>query len=232
MSRIKTYLLWGICFCVTACSHQNFSISGQIKQYDGNSLYIDEINPDGITVLDTVLLINGNFSYNFKSSEEGLFRLRLNDTVFVPFMGGGNDKLQFSGDAKDLIRTYQIKGNESSEILLEVQQRINSMYQLTDSLSKIFKQAQIEGKIDSITPYLDSCYYTHFQSCKSYLKGLIENHMGQLVTLPLFYQRIGTRSFFSEKNDSEFFMDIYQNLKDNYPDNKHVLAIQEKYGLE
>ena len=233
MANIRTYsLILGICCCLFSCGNQDFSISGHLEQGKDNCLFIDEINPDGIAVLDTLLLINGNFSYRIRSKEEGLYRIRLDDTTFVPFMGGRHDKLVFSGNANNLTHSYRISGNESSEILWEVQQQINDMYRLTDSLSKLFIQAQKEERLDSITPLLDSCYFTNFQSCRSYLRNIIDNHLGELVTLPLFYQRIGTRNFFSEKNDAELFMNICQQLLKKHPDNKHVRALQEKYGLK
>lgn len=217
---------------MVACERQSFTVSGHLDDCSSNFLIIDEIQPDGITVLDTILLIDGDFRYPIKNREESIYRLRLNDTTFISFMGKKGDKLQISGNAKDLLHTYQICGNKASKILWEVNQRVDAMYRLTDSLSQLFKTAQIEGKTDSIIPLLDSCYYTHFQSCKSYLQNIIENNPDQLVVLPVFYQKVGVRSFFSETNDRALWEEMLTHLQKHYPDNAHVKALQERHSTK
>ena len=218
-----------VCCLISSCKRQSFTISGHLDHGENSYLYIDEINPDGIAVLDTLLLIQGNFSYTINGKAEGIYRLRLNDSSFISFIGGDNDQLRISGDADSLIRSYRISGNRSSTILWEANRRVDGMYHITDSLSRLFKQAQREGRTDSLIPILDSCYFTHFLSCKNFLQHLIENNPDQLAILPLFYQRVGTRRFFSEEQDSVLFQEIVRQLEANYPENKHTLALNERY---
>lgn len=226
MKRI-TCILLSVFLACSACRHNESSLSGHFEN-GGSTVYLDEILPDDIQTIDTLLLVNGSFTYRFDRKETGLFRLRFSDTSLLSFVAGPGEQLQVDGDARDLPHTYHIHGNVSSEMLWEANRRINGMYALTDSLSRIFKKAQAADTLDHIIGQLDSCYHTHFLSCKSYLTSLIENHPGELAVLPVFYQRIGTRPLFSEETDSVLFRNMIRKLTEAQPENPHVKAIQER----
>lgn len=226
MKRI-IFTLLSVFLACSACRHNESFLSGHFEN-GGSIVYLDEILPDDIQTIDTLLLVNGSFTYRFDRKEEGLFRLRFTDTSLLSFVAGPDDRLEVEGDARDLPHTYRIRGNVSSEMLWEANRRVNGMYDLTDSLSRIFKAAQAADSLDAVAGQLDSCYYTHFQSCRACLTALIENHPGELAALPVFYQRIGTRSFFSETSDSLLFHDMVKKLTEAHPENPHVKALQER----
>ncbi|MBO4403535.1 MAG: DUF4369 domain-containing protein, partial [Bacteroidales bacterium] len=135
LSKICLILL--SCIGLAACERQQLTVSGHLEDCNENYLFLDEITPDGINILDTILIMGGDFKYPIKKKEESLYRLRLNDTNFISFMGKRGDKVEISGNAQDLAHTYQISGNEASKVLREVSQRVDIMYQITDSLSKL-----------------------------------------------------------------------------------------------
>lgn len=212
------------------CTPSGTSLSGHFEN-SGGILFLDEITPEKTVVtLDTILLVNGNFNYRFKPEYEGIYRLRANDTSLLPFVAGGNDNLTFSGDARNLIGSYRVDGNISSQMLWETSRRVHEMYRLTDSLSRIFMEAQRTNSPPP--PSLDSCYYTHFLACKSALAALIENHPSELAAISIFHQRIGVNRFFSEQNDSALYRMMKEKLVAAHPDNPHIKALQEEFEYE
>ncbi len=214
------------------CQSPNFTLSGHFDPCPTHQVYLDEILPDGIRTLDTLLIVNGDFSYRMEHEEAGLFRLRFSDTNFLTFSGKGNDRLVFSGNAEDLPHTYSVRGNISSDILWKANCRINEMYALTDSLSRLFVQAKNGEEIQKISQTLDSCYNARFQICKNHLEALIRNHPEDIAVLPVFYQRVGTRPFFSEKEDTALFQEMVKNLTESMPENPHVKYLQERVCYE
>ena len=225
MKKILFLLLPAV--LVSACKREKGSLSGHFENAP-SAVFLDEILPDEIRTADTLLLVNGSFTYRFNRREEGLFRLRFSDTSLLSFVAGSDDRLEVEGDARDLPHTYRIRGNVSSEMLWEANRRVNGMYALTDSLSRIFKAAQAADSLEAVVGQLDSCYHTHFLSCRACLASLIENHPGELAVLPVFYQHIGTRPFFSETTDSVLFRDMVKKLTEAHPENPHVKALQER----
>lgn len=225
------FLFFTICilFLTYSCKRQQFEISGHFDNCNSMYVMLDEIKPDNIEIIDTILIINGNFRYKFKVEQESIYRLRLSDTNLLPLIGGKKDKLSIRADAGDLSGTYKIEGNDASMILWDVNRQIGKMYRLTDSLSKIFKEYQARDSLSYILPFIDSCYYTNFLACKSYLKSVIENNKGNIAVIPVFYQKIGTKRFFSEGQDSLLFNDMLKNLQKTHPDNPHVKEISEKF---
>ena len=212
---------------LSGCQHSGVRISGHFD-HGGKMLFLDEITPESVVTKDTILLVNGSFDYRFKPENEGIFRLRVNDTSHLSFVAGGNDRLTFSGDARDLSRSYRVTGNISSEMLWESNRRIREMYAVTDSLSRIFLQAKQADSLWAVSPALDSCYYAHFLSCKSALAALIEKHPSELAALPIFFQQIGVNRFFSEEKDSALYLMMKKELSAAHPDNPHIKALQEK----
>lgn len=211
----------------TACRRNESFLSGQFKN-SGSIIFLDEILPDEIRTVDTLLIVNGFFSYRFNRKEEGIYRLRFSDSNLLSFVSGPADHIEVTGDARDLVHSYRIRGNTSSEMLWESNRRVNEMYALTDSLSRIFKKARTVDSLGAVVAQLDSCYYTHFLTCKTALTALIENHPSELAALPVFYQRIGTRSIFSEETDSVLFHNMLGKLTEKHPENPHVKALQER----
>ncbi|MBO4282841.1 MAG: hypothetical protein J5873_06590 [Bacteroidales bacterium] len=210
------------------CHSKDFCLTGSFEHCEADVLYLDELLPDGIVCRDTLLLVNGDFLHRFHQEETSIFRLRLSDTNFLSFIGGGEDRLTFQGDATDLKRSYRVSGNTSSQLLWEANRRVDAMYRLTDSLSRIFKRAQQSDSLSQLGPALDSCYQTHFLSCRAFLEELIENNLDDLAVLPVFYQRVGTRAFFSESADADLLRRIQSHLNRAYPGNTHILSLNER----
>ena len=213
---------------LAGCQPSGVRLSGHFD-HGGKMLFLDEITPESVVTVDTILMVNGSFSHRFTPEHTGIYRLRANDTSLVSFVAGGNDQLAFSGDARDLGRSYRVTGNTSSQMLWESNRRVREMYRLTDSLSRIFLHAKQTDSLWAVSPALDSCYYTHFMACKSALAALIENHPDELAALPVFHQRIGVNRFFSEQNDSLLYNLMKEKLVAAHPDNPHIKALQEKY---
>jgi len=212
---------------LTGCNPSGTGISGHVES-SGGMLFLDEITPETVVTIDTILLVDGNFRYRLKNKYEGIYRLRANDTSLLSFVAGSNDNLSFSGDAKDLSGSYRVSGNISSQMLWETNRRVREMYRLTDSLSRIFNHARLTDSLQELSPVLDSCYNTRFLACKSALAALIENHPDELASLPIFFQRIGVRRFFSEQNDAALYRLMKEKLIAAHPDNPHIKALQEK----
>lgn len=217
---------------MTSCEKHGFTVKGDFKNCQYTVAAIEEVKPYEIVTLDTILIVNGKLTHHVDCLEKGFYCIRFNDTLSVTFIAGDKDNISIEADLRDIKNTQVIKGNEESVLFLEVNRKINEMYNITDSLSKIFIQYKDTEQFDSVRSSLDSCYYTHFRYYKTYLQDFILQHPNKLASISAFYQKIGYRSFFDRFEDRALLEKLVHELSISYPNNQHVIALKEKLNNE
>jgi peroxiredoxin len=94
------------CLVVFSCKNENstgtFTVTGEIKNAEDQKIFLEEIHfsQDPAIVLDTVLLQKGKITLNSIGSEEGLYRLRLENGPGYIFIND-KDVITFTADATD-----------------------------------------------------------------------------------------------------------------------------------
>ncbi len=106
MKRIVLVLM--LCAGFAACSDKKedtgFTVIGMLKNAPDQKIYLEQLffSDQAPQVLDTAELKNGKFTVGANSTEEGFYRLRLekqeNGYLFI----NDNNKIDFTGDAKDM----------------------------------------------------------------------------------------------------------------------------------
>ena len=92
---------------VMGCKDKNeagkFTLDGNIKNVPDQEVYLEEIffSDKAPEVLDTAMLKNGKFTVEGSSTEEGMFRLRLQNAEMGYIFINDKDKIDFTADAKD-----------------------------------------------------------------------------------------------------------------------------------
>jgi RecG-like helicase len=203
-------------------------ISGVIENYDKSYFVLQQILPDEVVPVDTILVLNGKFSHRLKSNQAGVYLLQFNDTLFISFIANPGDKLVFYADANNLRQTYDIQGNEETRLLIENQRKLDQLYQKTKVLSDRFIQSVYEDNFDSLTRELDSIYAINFDNHKKYLTDFILSHPDKLASLMAFYQLLGNNAFFSMEEDHKLLDTIYPILSKTYPKSIYIDDLKEK----
>jgi RecG-like helicase len=203
-------------------------ISGVIENYDKSCFVLRQILPDEVISIDTILVLNGKFSYGLKSNQVGIYLLQFDDTLFTSFIVNSGDKLVFYADANNLKQTYNMQGNEETKLLIENQRKLEQLYQKTKLLSDRFIQSVYKDNFDSLICVLDSMYAVNFDNHKKYLTDFILSHPDKLASLMAFYQSLGNNAFFSMEEDSKLLETIYPVLSKTYPNSIYIDDLKEK----
>jgi len=213
----------------TSCRRNQIHLSGQFENADRRYLLLSKImEADDIVFVDTILLLNGRFSHDVTEQDIGIYLLRYDDNTVLSFIAQNGDRLVFSGNAQDLNKTIDIQGNEETRLLLETRRKLNQFYDKTKEWSAIFLKHTYEDDFTETCNYLDSLYYQEFDAHKEYLKQFITKNNGKLATLPAFYQKIGNNAFFNEQKDRFLLQEIYNGLRQTYPNSVYVEDLREK----
>jgi len=225
----KVIYLWIVLLVVcVACKKNQVQLSGKFENTSKRCLLLSKIEPDDIVFVDTILLLNGNFSHSITEERIGIYLLKYNDTTFLSFIAQSGDCLVFSGDAQNLKRTYNIQGNEESRLLLETDRKLNLFYDKTKEWTVIFLQHKYKDDYEETMAYLDSLYNQEFERHKEYLTQFITQHAGRLATLPAFYQKAGNIAFFDSQKDRALLQEIYNALSKTYPNSIYVEDLKER----
>ena len=228
--RKKFYLVLFVLFLIcSACKQNQVKLSGRFENAERRFLLLSKITESNeIAFLDTVLLLNGSFSHTVTEDEIGIYLLEYDHSTILTFIAQSGDRMVFTGDARDLDKTYDVQGNQETQLFLETRRRLNLFYDKTKEWAAIFERHKYADNSDAVTDYLDSLYNQEFETHKEYLTHFIRENKGKLATLPAFYQKIGKIAFFDRQKDRALLQEIYDGLSQTYPNSIYVKDLQEK----
>jgi len=225
--RFTFYALFALFFVCTSCRQNQIHLSGKFKNADKRCLLLSKIEPNGVVLIDTILLLNGNFSHKITKEEIGIYLIKYDDNTLLSFIAQSGDRLVFTGDAKDFEKTYDAQGNEETRLLMETRYQLNQFKEKTKEWAAIFERHKYNVDYEKVTAHLDSLYNQEFNSHKEYLTQFIRKNKGKLATLPAFYQKIGFIAFFDKQKDHALLQEIYDGLVLTYPNSIYVEDLKE-----
>jgi len=227
--KLQLFVFCVALFSFVGCDQNKTTISGTFDNCDKRYFVLLQMLPDDLVPIDTVLLLNGTFSYKLKNEQIGVYFIQLSDTTMLPFIADMGDKLVFSGNENNLSKNYTVTGSEETKLLIENRRKLDSLYLKTEDLTRQFLLYTAYGSYDSVAvTELDSIYNNYFASHKQYLTESILSHPDKLASLFAFYQTLGTNSFFSMEEDAEILRKIYSTLLAKYPNSIYVKDLHEK----
>ncbi|MCL2130863.1 MAG: DUF4369 domain-containing protein [Lentimicrobiaceae bacterium] len=224
MMKKIIYLLFVLFLFCAACKKNQICLSGQFENAAKPYLLLSRSETYETIFLDTIFLQNGRFSHTLTEEDIGIYLLQYDDNTVLSFIAQNGDNLVFSGDARDLSRTYDVQGNEETQLLLESRRKLDQFYDKTKVWSAVFLQHPDGEEHEKVM----NLYYKEFDSHKAYLTQFISQNKGKLVTLPAFYQKIGNIAFFDVQKDSALLREIYTALTLTHPNSSYVTDLKEK----
>jgi peroxiredoxin len=129
----KTLLVLTVAVALVSCQQKKygaFTVSGKIEHAQGQKITLEELpfGGDNPIVIDSVTLKpNGNFELHGMGKEEGLYRISINNGVFVLLVNDNND-IKVNIDVNNY-KAYKTEGSPASESLHELFEK----YRVRDS---------------------------------------------------------------------------------------------------
>jgi peroxiredoxin len=105
---MKIFVGFLICICIVGCNKKQdtrkFTLSGEIKNLPDQDIYLEQLyfsekNPE---VLDTAEIKNGKFELSAIAPEEGLFRIRMENSEGGFIFINDEKNIDFKADIKDV----------------------------------------------------------------------------------------------------------------------------------
>ena len=227
---MKNTLLLLPMMLVMACSNSNsatagFELKGSLKNAHGEHLFLEQMSPEGIKKLDSVVLSeSGEFKMNTAINEIGFYRLRISEKNFATFIFNPDEKVTVKGDAGNLGNTYTVDGSPDSKLFWEVNNASANNYRKRDSIQKMFQffmsTTKDSMRMDSMSKVLERPYTDLVNQHNAYLKQFVEKNTTSFASLAAIQQLQG-----------EEFVQLYIKLDDGlykkYPNSSYIKSFHE-----
>lgn len=144
---------------VSACGNQTQQkegISGTLQNASGKTIELNHIsNNSAVLIASTEVDENGNFTFGEKAGKFDFYTLVLGDQQIV-LLTDSTEGISISGDADDLLGSYDIKGSEHSEILRDYYAGSSDFRQQLDSIQQAFQAVAQTGTEEERQKLIDS----------------------------------------------------------------------------
>lgn len=218
--------LAGLLASCNGSKNGEFELKGQFKNTNGELIFLEKLAPKGPVVVDsTVINENGEFEFANYSPKIGFYRVRVDKENFAMLVLDSADKVNITGDLKDLSSTYKATGSAETDLFVKYNSIVKHREMRLDSLQKVF-MAVIEPfkmsteKVDSVSRTLQEPY--------SALMNAIEYEMVAVLSknTNMYASMMGIQSLDPDKN-IELYDKLDTELKKKYPNDYNVNMFHE-----
>lgn len=229
----NAFLLLFLSLVLFSCTDRNNSvvISGKISNANNKTLRLAMITAEGMDIIDSTKLRNGNFEFKISKNDERfsilqeapvMFQLFLSEDNSLSTMAKEGEKLVISADASDLTKTYDISGGEEAELLHQLD---SSLMKFIEPVDKLFEIYQKNVENDSVREQIESNYVVLLNKHREYLENFIDKHPYNMASYVAFYQSYNRREFFDPYQDLDILKKINSNMLEKYPNSGYVKAM-------
>ncbi|MFI5149086.1 MAG: redoxin domain-containing protein [Bacteroidia bacterium] len=227
-----------------SCSKPEPLIKGKLSNASGEMIWLQDANTSKPTSLDSVKLdANGEFAFNTKLPAKGFYNLMLAPGNFATLILDPSEKVNVSGDAKNLGYTYKTEGSADTKLFMdfnayamENRRKVNAIKQKQDSVQGVFQYYLNANKdpkkmshlSDSLSHILEPMYNTlGLQSMALLKEG--DTWAGNFIDKnPSSFANLAVLQLFSDKEASfPYFEKVSISMKKKYPEQKNLQAFYD-----
>ena len=222
MRLFKTgVLLIAVMGMLLSCSDKNngFSVSGELSNSDGEMIYLNELTSEGMFPHDSTRInASGFFELKGMAPDMEFFSVFTQPENYVYLLAVDGDEIILTGDAMDLLSSYDVKGSEHSVQIRNLIREQNRTLARIQALSKIFNDSIHSPRLMEIKSSLDSSYNNIVNAQREFTFQFIDQNLHSLASLMALYQQIGPRYYLLDpEEDFRYFARVDSSLSILYP---------------
>lgn len=216
-------LLWAL---ISSCGNKpkgTPSVTGTIEGAAGQTIYLEMLQPQKVTILDSAKIdADGNFVIYKKAREKNFYQLRVgnqkpNNTIapnsnIMVVITDSTETLKITATYPTCSATYVVEGSEETNLLKEINTIIIANQARLDSLNKAYQQNPQTFDQVKATELMNSIMAQQSATMKQF----VEKHVGKFVTLQAI-------AMLNPDTDLNLFKKTSELLSEKYPNNPFVL---------
>lgn len=198
-----------------------FFIYGKLQNKTSGRIFLTELSDQQFVIRDTAKVnADGSFEFKGKITEPDIFRISLTDQNGM-LLVIDTSHIEVRADAKDLQKTYEIKGSKESNLIKSLMDHSERNQRQVSGLEKRFMAAQQAGKSDSMM-VLQEKYLALTAENAQEIKRFIRKHPDSFVASYAAF------SMLKPEADPEFLDSMAIAFNKNIPDSKFVKLLNEQ----
>ncbi|MEZ5199556.1 MAG: DUF4369 domain-containing protein [Bacteroidales bacterium] len=215
-------------YFLVSCSQKNevgnATISGQLSELTGETVYLEELEVRSAVLLDSVNLAgDGKFRFKVQTEDAGFYILRNNPENYIPLLVEKGESVEVFSDNSILQNGYTVKNSPGSELLLDYERFMNSQKKHIDSIAMAYENSKGTDNFLKTKEVLDSIFLIIYSDQQNYVRDFIKDHPGSLASLIVMNRKLGRNKVLDEEEDFIYFHKLDSALMIQYPENKHAL---------
>jgi peroxiredoxin len=171
-----------------------FELKGKFSHSNGEVLYLEEMSPGGVNVIDTATLdSNGEFAFLRANPALGFYRVRITDANFAMLILDSTQKIILAGDARNLGDSFTVEGSADSKLFWEVNNTAKLSFQKRDSMMRSYEayanlHKNEKTKIKGYSDEAEKAYDSETRLLNDYLLKIINKNTSSLVAIVALQQ--------------------------------------------
>jgi peroxiredoxin len=229
-------LLIAFTACNTGSRKSTFELKGTLTNTNGETVYLEKLAGQKPVIVDSAQVDeNGNFEFKNYDPKIGFYRLVANEQSFAMLVLDSADKVNLTGNYKDLGNTYKVTGSIETELFMQYNEvskkdrvRMDSLSQLFQSLASQLGLDQLQQtnpdlaakRGDSLSKTLEGPYMAILQKANANMAEKVKKNLNMFSTI-MAIQGLDPDKYFN------LFVELDKNLMKKYPSNQNVLMFHE-----
>ena len=211
--------------CETEPEH--FTISGKVKNANGEKLYLIELQTNNVVLVDSVILNDeGVFSFKGQTEIPKFYALRTRPNNYLTLIVNPYEQITVKTEGQNLAKDPIIEGSTESQKIAELRKRLDYSVDRLDSLGAYYRSLIGTREINRVRDSLTQVSQEIIQEHTDYTKNFIEENSNSLAGLMALYQQIAPRKYvLNPKDDFEYFAIVDSSLMAKYPESDAVKAL-------
>lgn len=215
-----------------ACNHKDtFRIKGEIKDAPNQSVYLQQIDVDRISVIDsTKTNRNGKFSFKVKVQEPTFYNLQFGNNQSITLLGEPETEANITGSASNLSRTYEISGSENSALIKLLNNRLAQTQQTMDSLRKAYTAVPADPSYDPQRIAIQNEWNSVIEQQTKFSRNFIIKHAVSPVAYYALYQKLDPDNFvLMPDTDLQSYRIVISSMQAIRPESQYTKALSAHY---
>ncbi len=227
-SCMKDYLkivIWFFFLSITGCNRPEKSeINGRITNAERKMIYLDELNVAGAKPVDSVRIgSDGEFVLKQPVKIPTFYLLKLSENNFITLLIDSAEKIVIEADAVNFSRDYKVSGSPGSELVKQLNQKLNRTKQKLDSISSLFSIYEKSPDFERMKVEWKEAYDRIVQDQVQYSTDFVSQNPFSMASVLALYQKFNDDNYVVR--DLQALRIAASALNSFYPESEHVKAL-------
>lgn len=221
---IALCIFFSACQCKLKAPEGDFAIHAEVAGVD--TIIFEKIEANELLLIDTLFAIDGEFVAANTLDGSAFFLLRTIKGEGINLLIEKGEKLEIGGSIDGWGKNYTVSGSKGSDLIYELNQKLNAFEIVIDAIYDEAKEAQKEDFI-AIQNRFNLAYEEH----TNYLKSFIDSNLESKVSILALFQSVKGENILNLQNDYTYYKKVNDHFKTNWPSSSHSKLLTKILGL-